>query len=145
MAKQHIRRFAEGTRVDPAKSRLEIEKLVRKHGATGFMSAYDKNRYVIVFAMNDRQLKFELPAPTSKEYRTVEKWQAEERRRWRSLLLILKAKLEIVASGDASLDQEFLAYTMLPGGDTFGAKVLPEIQRIIDGGDMPPLLPPAGE
>ena len=37
--KNQPRRYAEGTEVDPAQSKADIERLVTAHGATGFCSS----------------------------------------------------------------------------------------------------------
>ena len=140
-----IRRYAEGTSVEVSRSRAAIEQLVVRHGATSFMSAFDKNRYVVIFELQRRRIRFDIAAPSTKEYQTTSKWAAEERRRWRALLLILKAKLELVQSGDADLDAEFLSYMVLPNGATVGSKVLPDLDRVISEGTLPPLLPGASQ
>jgi response regulator RpfG family c-di-GMP phosphodiesterase len=45
---------------------------------------------------------------------------AETRRRWRCLAMVIKAKLEVVASGISSFEEEFLAHVMLYDGRTVG-------------------------
>jgi hypothetical protein len=137
---QPMRRYAEGTSVEVASSRQEIERLVTKHGATAFMSAWQADRYVVIFEMRGKRLRFDVPAPDPKKYRDDKKWKAEERRRWRALLLILKAKLEIVASGDADFESEFLSQIALPNGNTVGSMVLPQLEAMLRGEKMPPLL-----
>lgn len=141
MSKPH--RYAEKTKVPMSRSREEIERLVIKHGATGLVSGFDKDRYFIMFEIQNRRMRFDIPAPKPSEFDTVNQFESEQRRRWRALLLILKAKLELVASGDADLEAEFLAYMVLPDGQTMGAKLLPQLEQIIKGGKLPPLLPPA--
>jgi hypothetical protein len=51
----------------------------------------------------------------------------EMRRRWRSLALAIKAKLEVVASGIATFDEEFMAHLVLPDGTTVGDRVTTEL------------------
>ena len=43
-------------------------------------------------------------------------WEQVCRQRWRALLLIIRAKLEAVASGITTLENEFLANIVLPDG-----------------------------
>lgn len=138
------RRYAEGTSVAVDRSRAEIEKLVRRHGAAAFASMWARDRYVVGFEMHGLQVRLDVPAPDAKRFRTSQKWEAEQRRRWRVLLLLLKAKLEMVASGDADFQSEFLAYLTLPGGKTVGQVVLPDLERAIAGEGLPPLLPAGG-
>ena len=134
------RRFAEGTSVPVDRSRSEIERLVRVHGATTFLSAWQKDRFVVIFEMRGKRVRLDVPAPDHKRFNTQDKWDREERRRWRVLLLLLKSKLEMVASGDADFDAEFLAYLTLPNGTTVGARVLQDLEATLSGKPMPPLL-----
>lgn len=141
MKRAKPRRFAEGTKVPTEVSRQEIEKLLRTHGATGFATMWDKGRFAILFELKDRRVRFDLPAPSVSEYPKQAAWDAEERRRWRSLLLIVKAKLELVESGDAEFEAEFLAYLVLRDGDTIGARMLPQLTHVLDTAELPPMLP----
>ncbi len=135
------RRFAEGTSVPVERSRQEIERLLKTNGATGFASAWNKDRFTIAFEMRQRRVRFDIPAPDPKTYRTPQKWDAEDRRRWRAFLLIIKAKLELVQSGDADFDAEFLAQMLTPDGKTVGERLLPELAAVLSGASsMPPLL-----
>lgn len=72
---------------------------------------------------------------------THSKWKAEERRRWRALVLHVKSKLEYVASGDAEFETEFLIHMVLPNGDSVASRVAPQVETILKGGRLPPLLP----
>lgn len=134
-----IAKYAEGTSVPVERSRQEIEALLRKHGATGFATSWDKDRYVLMFELKKRRVRFDLPAPDAKTYRDTRKWEAEERRRWRALLLIVKAKLELVASGDADFESEFLAQIVV-GGQTIAERILPGLEEALAGHPLPPLL-----
>jgi hypothetical protein len=140
------------------KSRAEIESLVIKHGATGFMNAWQDRTAIVQFRLNSRMLRYAVENPEPKEFKRAglppngrkvngdEKCNAlaaaEHRRRWRALLLILRAKLEIVASGDSTFDHEFLADIMLPEGGTVGQQLVPQIEQAYLTGAMPKLLGP---
>jgi len=134
------RRYAEGTSVSVASTREELERLVRTHGASGFASSWDRDRYTIMFELRGRRVRFDVQAPSAKEYREQKKWEAEERRRWRALLLILKAKLELVSSGDTDFEAEFLANLVIAGGQTVGSRLLPTLTEVLDTGKMPLML-----
>ena len=140
MTPTDLRRYAEGTTVPVEKSRQDIESLVKRHGATTFASAWQSDRFVVIFEMHGKRLRFDVPAPDPKKYRDDKKWKAEERRRWRALLLILKAKLELVAAGDADFESEFLSQISLPNGNTVGGMLLPQLEALLRGEKMPPLL-----
>jgi hypothetical protein len=124
-AMKQQRRYAEGTTVPVEKSRAEIEKLVSNHGASRFASGWEENRAAVSFALRGRLVRFVLNVPTLEDWRKArttkgrESWMQEEtRRRWRCLLLALKAKLEVVETGIASFDEEFLAHIVTDGNLT---------------------------
>ena len=148
-------RFAESTTVSVEKSRAEIEGVLRRYGATGFISGWNDERAVIGFQMNERQVKFYLPLPDakSKHYardgrgslRSADKiyqvWEQDCRQRWRALALVIKAKLEAVAAGITVFEDEFMAHIVLPDGQTVGQVMRPQIESAYREGTMPPLLP----
>lgn len=61
-----------------------------------------------------------------------------------ALHLIIKAKLELVASGDTTFDREFMADIMLPNGSTVATHLIPGIVEAYASGKMPLLLPAGG-
>ena len=155
------RKFAEGTSVSVDRSEAEIKQLVNRYGADQFMSGTDlaNNRALVMFRMNGRSIhfKFALPnlrdkdlwqTPTGRD-RSEElqqrAWEAECRRIWRALVLILKAKLEAVDSGISVFEEEFLANIVLPGGgsgsQTVAELMIPQIALAYDSGAMPRGLP----
>lgn len=137
MRKPH--RYAEGTQIAVEKTRAEIERLVKNHGATSFGSLSSTGSATILFEINGRRIRFELPVP---EIRDLRQREAEERRRWRCLLLSIKAKFETVANGIVAFDEEFLANIVVPGsGETVGAWLAPQLANAYERGiKMPPLL-----
>ena len=143
-------KFAEGTEVQPERSRMEIEGILRRYGAEQFVSGWDSTRAVIGFTAHGRQVRFFLPMPTIDEIperdgsgRTVNrvsKLAAEERRRWRALALAVKAKLEVVDSGIATFEEEFLAHIVMPDGRSVGEHVTPALDEVYTDGRIRPLL-----
>ena len=63
------------------------------------------------------------------------------RRLWRSMLLVIKAKLEAVNSGIVTIEQEFLAHIVLPDGSVVGDWAADQLKQVYGGGQMPALLP----
>ena len=149
-------RFAEGTEVSVEKSRAEIEKLITRYGATStaFVNAL-RPRHDHVRGPATRRIVFELLLPDiadrkfdldgRRNLRTPERrrdvWEQACRQRWRALALVIKAKLEAVASGITTFEDEFLAHIMMPDGQTVGAHVKPSIESWYTGGSMQPLSP----
>lgn len=137
-----MRRYAERTTVSVNESRRQIEKLLEQHGATGFIFGTAVGQALLAFEMRDRRLRFIVPMPELNKTGTNEgKVKAEERRRYRALLLVLKAKLEAVESLIVTFDEEFLAHIVIEGNTTVGDRMVPAIpQALKSGGKLPPLL-----
>ncbi|HEY3493797.1 MAG TPA: hypothetical protein VGK73_03890 [Polyangiaceae bacterium] len=139
MASRRPRRFAQGTSVDVGKTRVEIERVLVQHSATQYIVGNDvtKRSGFVHFALGGRQYRIVLP-PRESAKRNEEQVMREQ---WRSMLLLLKAKLEIVASGMVTMEQEFLAYIVLPDGSRVGDVIEPKLQQAYKTGSMPALLP----
>ena len=103
-------RYAERTKVPVLQSRNEIEKTLQRYGADKFLYGHERGMAMVGFQMNDRHIKIMLPLPEGES----PKDQQETRRRWRSLAMIIKAKLEAVASGVSVFDEEFMAHIVSP-------------------------------
>jgi hypothetical protein len=147
-------RYAADTSVSVSSSKAEIERIIERYGATGFMSGWSADRAMISFAMNERQIRFVLTMPDKTEARfthssrglrapeTIQKeWEQACRQRWRALALVIKAKLEAVESGISVFDDEFMANIVLPDGSTVGEYMRPQITNAYEQRSMPPLLP----
>jgi hypothetical protein len=50
---------------------------------------------------------------------------------------VIKAKLEAVAAGITTIEDEFLAHTVLPDGSTFGEWAKPQLEEAYRLGSMP--------
>ena len=143
------RRFAESTTVTVDRTRADIDTLLTRAGATqrGTFTDDDTGKALVQFRMSNRVIRLELVAPkfggaTGRELRKLEQ---EERAAWRRLLLILKAKLEIIADGSSTVEREFLADILLPDGRRVLEDVAPKLQAAYKTGKMPPLLGAKGE
>lgn len=130
--------YAEKTTVPVSKSRMEIEELIRKHGAGQFVSGFSGSKVMIGFTAYGRQVRFIVDIPTGKSQKDSEQL---ERQRWRALLLVIKAKFEAIDSGVSCFDDEFLAHIVLPDGKTCGDHLTPQLAQAYETGQMPPLLP----
>ena len=146
-------RYAADTTVSQEKSRAEIEATLRRYGATAFYYATEEKAAMIGFRINERMVKFILPMPDPKDRaftqhsrgaRTAEAahkaWEQAGRQRWRALALVIKAKLEAVAAGITTVEDEFLAHTVLPDGSTVGQFMKPQLAIAYAQGSMPSAL-----
>lgn len=135
-------KFAEGTTVSAEKSRAEIETMLRKHGIKDIAIMSMSGAAVVCFQKGFTGYKITMPAVdatlrefthTHQGYRRsssdLEKRVAqEERRRWRALFLVLKAKLVAASDGVVTFEQEFLAFALTQDGRTVGEHVIPQLE-----------------
>lgn len=142
-----MRRYADRTRVPASSTVHQIETLVAKNGATRFAytTVDDRNMAMVAFFMRDRMIRFLVPMPLKGEYMTTGRrgrvrkpavaegaYNQEVRRRWRSVLLMVKAKLEAMASGIATFESEFLAYIVMPNQQTVGDVIVPQLTEMYE-------------
>lgn len=147
--------YAVNTSVSIAKSKADIEEMIQKAGASQFVSGYRDNLAVIGFSLADRQIRFVLPLPdvNSLEFQLTPgrkqkrskaqayaAWEQACRSKWRSLYLVIKAKLEAVDSGISTIEREFFYDIVLPNGKTVGEFMGPQIEEAYTTGEMPALL-----
>ncbi len=153
--------YAKNTIVSVEKSKGEIERTLGRYGASAFAYATSNNKAMIQFKTNDRHIMFVLNLPDRKDRRFThtrggkgdqewldyvqqEKWEQACRQNWRALALSIKAKLEVVESGIATFENEFMAHIMMPDGKTVGQHMTPQIESAYKSGKMPALLPHFG-
>jgi hypothetical protein len=142
--------YAASTSVSVEASRAEIEQILRRYKADAFGYSTAGRRAMVMFRLADRQIKFvlEMPDPEAKEFTThsrgarspdaAEKlWEQACRQKWRALALVIKAKLEAVSAGITTVEDEFLAHTMLPDGSTVGQWAKPQLDEAYRIGAMP--------
>ena len=142
--------YAEGTTVTPERSQQEISGLIRRYGADQFMTGWEHGRAVVSFVARGRTVRFVLDLPTEwrnyattpagrtrKQAEAEAAMEGEVRRRWRALCLAIKAKFEVIETGIASFEDEFLAYTLLPNNHTVGDEIRPMVDQAIAAGQMP--------
>ena len=138
-----IRRFAEGTKVTVDSSRGEISGILAKHGVKrmGWFGDSDTGDE-LQFDLEGGSYRLSIKKPTAAALRARDghlytypqntdweaKAEAEWRRVWRANVLLLKAKLEFIDSGDTTLDRELLPYRVLANGQTLG--------QVIDSGGL---------
>lgn len=145
--------YAKNTNVSSELSRLEIEKILIRYGADNFAYATANGMAMIGFSMFDRQVKFVLPLPPKEEFRYTptgrertenslyEAWEQACRQRWRALKLVIQAKLEAVECGISVFEDEFMSNIVLPGGQTVGDFMKPQIAEAYRVGIPPKLIP----
>ena len=124
--------YAAETSVSVDRSRNELERTLQRYGADAFGYASRAGEAVVEFTTHARHVRFTVLLPDRGEKRFVltsqgrkrspaasmEAWEQACRQRWRALNLVVKAKLEAVEAGISTIEEEFLAHTVLPNGRT---------------------------
>lgn len=139
--------YAAHTAVPVDRSRAEIERTLMKYGATRFGTMMEPTGASIYFEVNGRQIQLRVPMPPRDDkqfararrssWRAVatserdKRYEQEFRRRWRVLLITVKAMLEAVDSKVLTFDQAFLAHVVVPGtAKTVGDYLVPRLDAI---------------
>lgn len=134
--------YAEGTTVSESKSKVELDELLRKWRASNVAVGGSEHEAIAYFAIAGWHVKFRMAMPTEADavkhtpkrrgyYATTAQkatWlEQERRRRWRALVLTIKAKLVGVENAVESFEQAFLAHLCLEGGVTVGDTITPQL------------------
>lgn len=145
--------YAKNTNVSSELSRIEIEKILVRYGAENFAYATTAGKALIGFSLCNRQVKFILPLPKIEDFSLTptgrqrtdksqyDAWEQACRQRWRALKLVIQAKLEAVECGISVFEDEFMANIVLPGGQTVGDFMKPQIEAAYETGRLPAMLP----
>lgn len=152
--------YAQDTQVPVERSRAEIERMLRNYGAKSFQSGWNETHgsAYVAFEIQKRQVQFTLPIPSAddkrfakdgnKKTRTPEgrerAAEKEQRRRWRCLALLVKAKLEGVESGIVGFEEEFLG-AFVVAGQTIAAHLVPRLDALESAFKALPAAPRSAE
>lgn len=137
-------RYASETAVSSEQSRAEIERTLRRYGADAFAYGYDGPMSAVSFRIAGRQVRFRMMLPERRsadfteylragrryersEPEAEKRWEQACRQMWRALALVIKAKLEATAAGITTIEDEFLAHTLLADGRTVGETIRPQL------------------
>jgi hypothetical protein len=157
------RKFAESTDVPVSRTRAELEGLLTRYDASAVAIFTSRDSAAVAFEMQDRKIvmKLRLPDPAAREFthgrinqHAGEKPLAPEqararhekacRRKWRALLLAVKAKLVSVDDGIETFEEAFMAHVVMPDGRTVADHVKPRIAEAYLENRHVPLLPYGG-
>jgi hypothetical protein len=132
MAGTPMSRYASGTEVPVDRSQAEIRRTLKRYGVTRSTFNEAPGAASVEFVGHGRMVRFviNLPDPADERFTLTptgrdraaaaarQAFDQAERQCWRALNLLIKAKLEAVEAGVQSFEDEFLPYTLLPGGAT---------------------------
>lgn len=123
-----MRRYAQNTNVSSARSKDEIETLLRKAGAERIAFSSNTGRASVLFELHERSVLFELALPSRASFaakldgRTRRErpnpnadrdWERACRERWRALALAIKSKLVSIDAGIEQFEEAFLAHIVV--------------------------------
>lgn len=145
-------RYANTTSVTPEKSQEEIKKALRRYGADKFGVMEERTKAHVMFEFSNLMVQITVSLPDRAEFMKSEtgksrtesainnQWDQAIRQRWRALLLTIRAKLEAVECGISTLEQEFMAFVMMPDGRPLGDILIPKLHEIAKSGKLPRML-----
>lgn len=136
--------YAQRTEVSPEKSRIEIERVLNRYGATAFMIAQAPGKAMVTFEAKERRVRLSIALPKIEAGARPQQAKAMDqiiRSRWRALVLCIKAKLESVESGIESFEEAFFAHIVMPDGGTVYEHARERVSLAYSGGEITPLLP----
>ncbi len=128
-----MRHYAQDTKVSPTSSVEQIRRLLTNAGSRGFAFEEVEEYAQIAFQLHDRTIRFKVqyPSPDDRQFthtevqgwereprKARELWERAIRQKWRALHLMVKAKLEAIASGIVTAEKEWMPYTVLRTGQT---------------------------
>lgn len=126
-------KYAEGTDVPVHTSQLQLRNLVDKNGGRYFslMSNGLKMADVVIFALPGEIepplfVKFEIIRPDN-HFGNDKQITAEERRLWRSLILIIKSCFECANTGFTSIEQAFFGFICTKDNKTVFQTMMPQL------------------
>ena len=131
--------YASTTTVSVEKSRAEIDTLLGKHKAShrGIQVNEELGMAQIAFVIQGRKYRLDVPLPKENKMELRRRYEQECRSRWRAILLMLRAKLELVEIGVSTVEREFLADMVLADGQTMHIALAQAIKRGLETGEAP--------
>lgn len=149
-------KYAQNTKVASASTLTEIQSLLARRGVRDFGQMTSDGAATVFFRKDGVNYKMSLPypdpdstefthTPQTQERRAEEtRWrfyEQEVNRRFRALLIVIKAKLVAVDEGIVTFESEFLAHAVLSDGRTMMEHAQPALEAAGSGGPMTLALP----
>jgi hypothetical protein len=147
--------YASNTDVSQEKSVEEIKRNLRRFGADSF-SSFESSRHNMAgleFEMNNRRVRFVITIPDRKQFEKTDtgrdrsdnqitlEWERSIKQKWRSLALIVKAKLVAVDEDVVEFDQEFAMHFVTANGQTMYEQLKPRMEEYCNSSEFPALMP----
>jgi len=145
-------KYANNTTVSPEKSQNDIRDTLRRYGAKKFGVMEEDDKAHVMFEYSNLMIQISITLPKREEFDKTETGRERKnslaneaynqaiRQHWRSLLLAIKAKLEAVECHISTIEQEFMAFVIMPDGRNLGEHIIPKLKDMSATGKMPKLL-----
>ncbi len=111
-----------------ARSKVELEGILDRYGATETMLGKGPGRAVIAFVYDGSPYQLTIDIHDDERL---------NRQGWRVLILLLKAQLEAIEAEIVSAEEVFMPYRLLIDGTTFAQHALPKLLKAQQAGRMP--------
>ena len=149
-------KFAAGTTVPVYRSQHELHTLVKRFGATAFLTgevSEPKALQFVAFQVGNRPYRLEITVPDKSEFamtprrqRRTQKqiedhWEREVKRRWRVLVHVTKAILVGVDEGLWNFEEAMAMQRVLPSGRVLRDELINQLDHVVETGRLPLLLP----
>jgi len=144
--------FAKNTKVSMDSSRAELERLLRRAGATKTMTGWDGNTAFVAFVLEGVPIRQKVTMPSRESFSktgqgrdrrqeaALRAWEQGCRQRMREFVQLLKAKLIGVSIGLRTIEHEFFSDICLPTGQTVFEQQAEELHTAMAAGRMPKML-----
>jgi hypothetical protein len=119
-----------------SRSKRHIEELLDRYGCDAFACGWDRTTRIDTVQFAHQGLRFALSICEPEDDPSGQKLRA----RWRTLLLVIQAKLAAADSGLSTFEQEFLSCLVRPDGLTLGAALIPNLRSLAEGAPLDRLL-----
>lgn len=147
--------YAKQTEVSVSKSKTEIDQVLRRYGIRECGIMGTETQAAIIFSIGGKRVQVivHLPDRRSRKITHTEAgysrnaaaqkkaFEQAEKQTWRALVLYIKAGLEAVEAGIRTVEEVFFYDILTPNGQTIGQMLQPELDQVLAGNPLPPLLP----
>ncbi len=123
------RRYAEGTQIPISRSHDAIHAELKRVGADQIGVMEGADRAYMVFKVRDVLYRITTGPAKPKSRSTRSDPAVEQRRQWRAIVLLVKAKVVSITEGISTVEREFLSDAVMPDGSVLAE----HSQRLIAG------------
>lgn len=145
--------YAAGTEVPVERSKLELERVLRRAGAQQYGTAHDdaNGQAIVYFKLAQRSIRLNIPLPKVTDFKhrpnsswrlassadQQRRWEQACRVRWRGIILVVKAKMQLIDLGLSTVEREFLADITMPDGRSVAELFKPILEEAYLTGRTP--------